>query len=82
MQGINLNQEPQNARIPSSVINIFAQSLYAQLEVLAIEANSSLEMFENQEYIQLKTCLQAHIQQMQHALNNIELLGMLEQGKA
>ena len=56
------------------MINIFAQSIYAQLEALAIEANHSLELFENQEYTEVKTFLQASIQQMQYMLNNVGIL--------
>ncbi|EAY27698.1 hypothetical protein [Microscilla marina] len=79
MQSTDLNQEVQNIAIPQSIINIFAQSLYAQLEALAFDANASLELFENQEYTQVKTFLQANIQQMQYALNSVEILGRIEQ---
>jgi hypothetical protein len=47
-----------------------------------LDTSASLELFEAQEYTQLKTCLQAHIQQMQHLLNNVELLDRLEQKPA
>ncbi|EAY31305.1 hypothetical protein [Microscilla marina] len=79
MQDVNLNSEVQNVTIPQSMINIFAQSIYAHLEAVALDANASLELFENQEYTQVKTFLQANIQQMQYALNNVEILGRMEQ---
>jgi hypothetical protein len=61
------------------MINIFAQSLYVQLETLAIETSASLELLENQEYLQVKTFLQANIQQMQYALNSVEMLDRMQQ---
>ncbi|EAY27459.1 hypothetical protein [Microscilla marina] len=82
MQDINLNSEVQNIAIPQSMVNLFAQSIYAHLEALALDTNASLELFENQEYTQVKTFLQANIQQMQYALNNIEILGRMKQEQA
>ena len=79
MQDIHLNPEVQNVTIPQPMINLFAQSIYAQLEALAIDANASLELFENQAYTEVKTFLQAHIQQMQYMLNNVDILGKIEQ---
>lgn len=79
MQDIHLNPEVQNITIPQPMINLFAQSIYAQLEALAIDANTSLELFENQAYTEVKTFLQAHIQQMQYMLNNVDILGKIEQ---
>ena len=81
MQVRDLNVEVQNVAIPQSMINIFAQSIYTQLEALTMEANSSLELFENQAYTEVITSLQAHIQQMQHMLNNVGLLSKLQQQK-
>ena len=79
MQDIHLNPEVQNITMPQPMINLFAQSIYAQLEALAIDANASLELFENQAYTEVKTFLQAHIQQMQYMLNNVDILGKIEQ---
>lgn len=79
MQSTDLNAEVQNIAMPQSMINIFAQSLYAQLETLAMETNASLELLENQEYLQVKTFLQANIQQMQYALNSVEMLDRMQQ---
>ena len=79
MQSTDLNAEVQNIAMPQSMINIFAQSLYAQLETLAMETNVSLELLENQEYLQVKTFLQANIQQMQYALNSVEMLDRMQQ---
>nr|WP_299461365.1 hypothetical protein [uncultured Microscilla sp.] len=64
--------------IPESIVNIFAQSLRANFEALIFDADTSLELFENQEYTQVKTHLQASIQQMQYLLNNIGLPGELK----
>ena len=61
------------------MINVFAQSIYAQLEALAMDTNASLELFENQDYTELKTCLKASSQHIQHLLNNIGMLELLEQ---
>jgi hypothetical protein len=79
MQSTDLNSEVQNIAMPQSMINIFAQSLYVQLETLAIETSASLELLENQEYLQVKTFLQANIQQMQYALNSVEMLDRMQQ---
>jgi hypothetical protein len=79
MQSTDLTPEVQNITIPQPMINLFAQSIYAQLEALAIDANASLELFENQAYTEVKTFLQAHIQQMQYMLNNVDILGKIEQ---
>jgi hypothetical protein len=81
MQFTDLNVEVQSVAIPQSMINIFAQSIYAQLEALTMEANSSLELFESQAYTEVITSLQANIQQMQHMLNNVGLLSKLQQQK-
>ncbi|WP_366916757.1 hypothetical protein [uncultured Microscilla sp.] len=45
---------------------------------MIFDADTSLELFENQEYTQVKTHLQASIQQMQYLLNNIGLPGELK----
>lgn len=82
MQSTDLTPEQQNVAIPSSMVNLFAQSIQAQLEVLAMETNVSLELFGNQEYTQVKTFLQANIQQMQYMLNSLEILDRLEPTKA
>jgi hypothetical protein len=82
MQSNHLNSEQQNVAIPSPMVNLFAQSIYAQLEALAMETNVSLELFGNQEYTQVKTFLQANIQQMQYMLNSLEILDRLEPTKA
>ena len=78
MQSNELNQKAQSPIIPQAMINIFAQSIYAQLEELAMEANHSLDLFENQDYTELKTMLQANIQKMQHILNNVGVLGIIQ----
>ncbi|WP_299462366.1 hypothetical protein [uncultured Microscilla sp.] len=82
MQFTDLNSELQNVAIPQSMINLFAQSLYAQLEALALDASASLELFENKAYTEVKTFLQAHIQQMQYVLNSVEILDRMEQSQA
>ena len=79
MQSNELTQEVQNIAIPQSMINIFAQSIYAQLEALAMEASHSLELFENEDYTEVKTFLQANIQQMQYMLNNVGILAKAQQ---
>ncbi|WP_299457423.1 hypothetical protein [uncultured Microscilla sp.] len=78
MQFTDLNSEVQNIAIPQSMVNLFAQSIYAQLEALTLDANASLELFENQAYTEVKTFLQAHIQQMQYVLNSVEILDRMK----
>ncbi|WP_299456559.1 hypothetical protein [uncultured Microscilla sp.] len=78
MQDINLNPEVQSIAIPESIVNVFAQSLRANLEALMLDADLPLTLFENQEYEQVKIYLQTSILQMQYLLNNVELLDTLQ----
>ncbi|WP_299456656.1 hypothetical protein [uncultured Microscilla sp.] len=79
MQFTELNPEAQSIVIPESIVNVFAQSVRANLEALMLDADLPLTLFENQEYEQVKTYLQASVLQMQYLLNNIELLDALHQ---
>ncbi|EAY24621.1 hypothetical protein [Microscilla marina] len=78
MQFTELNAEAQSITIPESIVNVFAQSVRANLEALMLDADMPLTLFENQEYEQVKTYLQASILQMQYLLNNVELLDTLQ----
>ena len=79
MQVKDLNQEAQQAIIPQAMINLFAQSIYAQLEDLAMDSSHLLTLFAAEDYTEVKTVLQSSIQKMQHMLNNVGVLEIAEQ---
>ncbi|WP_157558556.1 hypothetical protein [Microscilla marina] len=74
---MKLNLPAQPEAIPSSMIDLFAQSLRVRLEVVVLDAEIPLEHLRHHRHKQLKNYLQAHLTEVQYLFNNFELLESL-----